>query len=86
LSKEEHKEALKISASLKTATKLVMQGNFSVSRIKKEMRKTLKPLDVSYVEILNRDFELLEELEIGKSIVLVEAMVGDTRLLDNIWL
>ena len=86
LNDEEHKQALKISASLKTATKLVMQQNFSIEEIKREMRKTLAPLEVSYVEILNRDFELIQELEIGNSIILVEAVVGNTRLLDNIWL
>lgn len=86
LSKEEHQEALKISASLKSATKLVMQKNFSVKSIKREMRETLAPLEVSYVEILNRDFELIQELELGNSIILVEAVVGNTRLLDNIWL
>ncbi len=86
LSKEEHQEALKISASLKTATNLVMQKNFSVAEIKAAMRQTLAPLEVVYVEILNRDFEPLHELEVGNSVILVEALVGSTRLLDNIWL
>ena len=86
LSKEEHEEALKISKSLKIATQLVMQKKFVCSEIKKAMRKTLAPLEVSYVEILNRDFELLEEVELGNTIVLVEALVGRTRLLDNLWL
>lgn len=86
LTHEEHKEALKISASLKTATNLVIQKNFSVKYIKQEMLKILSPLEVSYVEILNRDFELVEEVKIGDTIILVEALVGNTRLLDNIWL
>ncbi len=86
LSKEEHQEALKISASLKTATNLVMQKNFSVKEIKAAMHQTLAPLEVVYVEILNRDFEPLQVLEVGNSVILVEALVGRTRLLDNIWL
>ena len=86
LSQEEHQEALKISKSLKMATKLVMQKNFASSEIKNTMRNTLAPLEISYVEILNRDFELLQEVEIGNTIVLVEALVGSTRLLDNLWL
>ena len=86
LSKDEREEALKISASLKTATKLVMQKNFDTKVIQKEMRKILEPLEVSYVEILNHNFESINSIEIGNSIILVEAIVGNTRLIDNIWL
>ena len=50
------------------------------------MRATLYPLEISYVEILNRDFEKIEQVEIGNSVILVEAISGEIRLLDNIWL
>jgi len=86
LSKEERREALKISTSLHIATKMVHQNIFDTELIIEKMRETLNPLEISYVEILNRDFEKIREIEIGNSIVLVEAISGKTRLLDNIWL
>ncbi len=86
LSKEERKEALKISASLNLASQLVMQGKRDAEEIKASMRALLEPLKIEYVEILSRDFEYIETVEIGNTIVLVEAIVGSTRLLDNIWL
>ncbi len=86
LSKEERKEALKISDSLYLAGNLIVKKILNVDRIKEQMQETLAPLEIFYVEILNRDFEIIKEVEIGNSIVLVEVKVGTTRLLDNIWL
>jgi len=86
LSADERQEALKISQSLYHASQLVSKGIVDVHTIKKSMREVLYPLEIGYVEILNRDFETIDSLEVGNSVVLVEALVGSTRLLDNIWL
>ncbi|MCX6052569.1 MAG: pantoate--beta-alanine ligase [Campylobacterales bacterium] len=86
LSQEERKEALKISASLYLAGKMVSKNILDAQEIIKNMRATLAPLEISYVEIVNRDFEKVWHVEIGNTIILVEAKVGTTRLLDNIWL
>lgn len=86
LSNEERVEALKISKSLHEASKLVSTKVFEAKEIKKRMLLILEPLEIAYVEILNREFEMIEEVEIGRTIILVEALVGKTRLLDNIWL
>jgi pantoate--beta-alanine ligase len=86
LSNEERKEALKISASLNLARSLVTKNITDTKEIKKRMLEVLKPLDVEYVEILSRDFKYIKDVKIGESIVLVEVIVGTTRLLDNIWL
>ncbi len=86
LSQEERKEALKLSLALNLARSLVTQGVTDTREIKRQMREVLAPLDVEYVEILSREFEYLKNVEIGNTIVLVEAVVGTTRLLDNIWL
>ena len=86
LSKEERAEALKISASLNLARVMITQGILDVEEIKSKMREKLSPLHVEYVEILSRDFEYIKEVRVGESIVLVEALVGTTRLLDNSWL
>ena len=86
LSQEQRQEALKIPQSLYGASKLISKRIYNVAKITKEMRAILKPLEIEYVEVLNRDFEIIEEIELGNTIILVEVIVGKTRLLDNIWL
>lgn len=86
LSKQERTEALSIIKSLHIATQLVMRGEITVSEIKVKMLETLKPLEVEYVTIVNRSFEPIDVVEIGNTIILVEAISGSTRLLDNIWI
>ena len=86
LSTDERREALKISAALYEATKMIHRDVLDAEEIIKSMREILSPLEVSYVEILNRDFIKIKEVELGNSVILVEAISGDTRLLDNVWL
>ncbi len=86
LSKEQRQEALKIPKSLYRASQMVSRGILDVESIKENIVDVLEPLEIAYVEILNREFEVIESVEIGKSVILVEVLVGQTRLLDNIWL
>ncbi|MBU1659298.1 pantoate--beta-alanine ligase [bacterium] len=86
LDKTQRQEALKISASLHAASKMVTQKILNSDEILKKMREHLEPLEISYVEIVSRDFIPLRHVEIGNTIILVEAKVAQTRLLDNIWL
>lgn len=85
LSSQEREEALKIPSSLTLASKLIAKGVRDVEEIKKAMKEHIEPLEIVYVEILNRDFEYIKDINIGNSIILVEVKVGMTRLLDNIW-
>jgi len=85
LTKEQRLEALKISSSLQRAFSMINKKILNSNEIKNEMLKVLEPLEIFYVEILNRDFNLIEHVEIGNTIILVEVKVGSTRLLDNIW-
>jgi pantoate--beta-alanine ligase len=86
LNSVERQEALKLSAALKSATKMVMQGNVDSEAIKKTMEEILQPLDIEYVAIVNRRFESISHVRIGDTIVLVAARVGVTRLIDNVWM
>lgn len=87
LSSEEKERALALSRSLKRATKLVMAGEYNSEVIKKEMLDLLKETDrIDYAAIVDRDFNAIEEVEIGNTIILVAAWVGKTRLIDNIWI
>lgn len=86
LDKVERVEALKISKSLKVATHMVMKKILDVKTIDAEMRTVLEPLEVEYISIVSRDFVPQEEVEIGNSIILIAARLGQTRLIDNIWI
>ena len=86
LSDKERKEALKIPTALYMGAKLVSQGVSDTQEIKNKMLEILSPLEIGYVEILSRDFQAISHVEIGNSIILIEVLVGKTRLLDNIWL
>ena len=86
LSKEDRIKALSLSRSLKRATELVMQKEFNTSIIIAEMKKVLIEVDVEYVALVNRQFEQIDEVELGNTIILVAARVGTTRLIDNLWI
>ncbi len=87
LDADEKRRALSISRSLKRATKLVMAGELNVETIKKEMLDVLTDTDeVEYVAIVDREFNALEEVPIGNTIILVAAWVGKPRLIDNLWI
>jgi pantoate--beta-alanine ligase len=86
LDERQRKEALKLSGALKEATKMVMQKKFNTKAIEAAMLEVLKPLDVEYVAIVNRQFESISEVILGNTIVLVAARVGTTRLIDNVWM
>ncbi len=84
---DEKQRALSLARSLKRATKLVMAGELNVLAIKKEMLLVLKETDeVEYVAIVDREFNALDTIEIGNTIILVAAWVGKPRLIDNLWI
>ncbi len=85
LNAKQRKESLKISLSLYHAGKMINKNILESNRIIEEMKNKLEPLEIVYVEILNRNFESIDCAEIGNTIILVEVIVGETRLLDNIW-
>jgi len=86
LSKEERSRALALSRSLKRATELVMQKELGVSVITEEMQKVLMEVELEYVALVNRKFQAIDTVEIGNTIILVAAGVGQTRLIDNLWI
>jgi len=86
LDTKQRKDALKISASLNLASKMIGNKIKNCEVIVDAMKEYLKPLEICYVEILNRDFQKINEVSIGDTVVLLEVKVGETRLLDNLWL
>ena len=86
LSQEERTTSLSLSKSLKKATKQIIEGERATLSIKRTMEEVLSATELEYVEIVDREFNLLSEIEIGNSILLVAARVGTTRLIDNMWI
>ena len=86
LSVDEKRRAYALSRSLKRATKKISSGILESRLLKDEMRAVLSEVDsIEYIEIVDREFCQIDSVEIGNSIILVAAKVGQTRLIDNIW-
>lgn len=86
LSDDEKKEALKISASLQNATKLIVGGNLNIDAIKTAMLETLKDVDVEYIEMVSQELKSIKQIELKNTIILVAVKIGSTRLIDNLWI
>ncbi len=81
----QRERALLISKSLKRAAKMIMGGVYEAVSIKNEMRRVMEGLEIEYIEIVDRNFDKIDEVKKGDTIILVAAKVGDTRLIDNLW-
>jgi pantoate--beta-alanine ligase len=87
LSNEDRQKALSLSKSLQIATALVQQNQYDCDVIKNEMLNILeKDTNVTYIEIVNKSFEKINKVELKNTIILVAAKVGETRMIDNIWI
>ena len=86
LDSKQKKQALNIVKSLRVATQEIMLGNRNIEKIKSSMYKVLENMDIEYIEILSQDFRKIQELELKNSIILVAVRIGNTRLIDNIWI
>lgn len=86
LSETQRQEALKLPNALHRASSLILEKEFTCSTIKQSILRDLKPLHVDYVEIVNREFEYISEIELGNTLILVALHVGSTRLIDNLYI
>jgi len=88
LSKAQREEALKISQSINLAAKCIGKKQFNVKTITKAMRSVLDSdqFSVEYIAITNRKLQSIETVELQNSIILVAVKIGNTRLIDNIWI
>ncbi|WP_456456833.1 pantoate--beta-alanine ligase [Nitratifractor sp.] len=87
LDDDERRRALSLSRSLKRAAKLIQSGEHRSEVIRAVMTGILEPevTELEYVAIVDREFRPLEEVEPGNTIILIAAKVGQTRLIDNLW-
>ena len=85
LSPEERKRALSISKALKRAAKLSSTTS-DIEKIKKEMLKILDVDKLQYIAFVDREFNYINKIKKGDTIILIAAIVGNTRLIDNIFI
>lgn len=87
LTKEERINALSIPSALQKASQMIIAGERNTENIKNSMIDILNKNvnNIDYVEIVNRDFKTINEIELKNTIILVAVKVGQTRLIDNLW-
>jgi len=85
LSEEEKKRALSISKALKLAAKLSLKEK-DTKKLKEEMLKVLDVDKLQYIAFVDRNFNYISKIEEKNSIILIAAFVGNTRLIDNIYI
>ena len=85
LNENERNRALSISKALKRAAKLSTKTS-NIKKIKAEMLKILNVDKIQYIAFVDRDFNYIEKIIPGNTIILAAVYVGNTRLIDNIWI
>ena len=85
LTKEQRQLALNISKSLRTASNMIGKECLNCEDIILAMEKDLEQLEIEYISIVNREFEELKNIELEDTIILIAVKIGNTRLIDNIW-
>ncbi len=86
LSDEEREKALSISRALKHTAKKVGMGVKDSEMLIEQMTEILSEIEIEYIAITNRYFEKIDQVEPTNTMVLIAAHVGNTRLIDNIWI
>ncbi|MDR2100738.1 MAG: pantoate--beta-alanine ligase, partial [Campylobacteraceae bacterium] len=86
LNEREREQALALSIALKNASQAIMKGERDAKNIELIMLESLQDLRVDYAKALSRDFEAKEKIVVKESILLIAAFVGQTRLIDNLWI
>ena len=50
------------------------------------MEKVLKDTSIEYIKIVSRNFKYIDTYQAQNSIILVATKIGNTRLIDNLWI
>ena len=89
LSKDERIDALFISKSLKNAAKSIGMKEYNCIKLKEQIFSLLNStslIEIEYIHIVNKDFQEINSIELQNTIILVAVKIGNTRLIDNIWI
>jgi len=85
LNETDKKRALTISKALKRAAKLSTFTN-NIETIKNEMLNILDVDELQYIAFVDREFNYIKNIKPNNTIILIAAKIGDTRLIDNIFI
>lgn len=86
LSKEQRELALTIPQTLQKIATLISQGEREVKKLYEFGMNELKDLQVDYLAFCNHSLEPLEFIIPTQTLILLTCRVGNTRLLDNLWI
>lgn len=86
LSKEQRELALTIPQTLQKIATLISQGEREVKKLYEFGANELKDLQVDYLAFCNHSLEPLEFIIPTQTLILLTCRVGNTRLLDNLWI
>ncbi len=85
LSDSERARALSISKALQKAKELIENGEREWSTVQAVMEQMLQLDKLQYVACTDYDLQPLHRLEKGQSLITLAGFVGNTRLIDNLW-
>ena len=85
LSQDEKKRALSISKALKLGAKLSINEK-NCNKLKQEMKKVLEIDEIQYIAFVDREFNFIDTINEKNTIILIAGFVGNTRLIDNIFI
>ncbi len=86
LNQQDREKALNISKALKLASQEIMKNTFEVKIIKDVINTALEGIEIDYIEITDRELNLIETIEKGNSIILIAVKISGVRLIDNLWI
>ncbi len=86
LSKEQRELSLNISKALKTASNLIIKDCINSKIIIQNMEVVMNELEIEYISIVNQNFMPIEQIELKNTIILISVKIGNTRLIDNLWI
>lgn len=88
LSASERQKALCIPRTIMLIKKSILQGEREVATLKEMALQSLQSEDIMlfYAQFCNHKLELISHIVENESIFLIAAKVGQTRLLDNLWI
>lgn len=86
LSKEEREIALRIPQTLQKISHLINKGEKDVETLHAFGMKELEGMQVDYLAFCNHALEPLEQIIPTQTLILLTCKVGNTRLLDNLWI
>lgn len=90
LSPQERKDALVLYLSLQEAKKLILDGEKDLNKIINTIINRIKKVTsakIDYMEILDRNnLQPLKAIKLNQGIILLAVYIGNTRLIDNIFI